>query len=346
ALAHHLQVMFDSRHNADPVSLSDLKPAVGERPAIATLVLLNHDRASELVALALVGDQQARWEIPGDGNIRLLLPANTQATRSKILLWKGLKQRLSEFATLVNTSAPPGDLEPLRKGGPPHWPERPVTHGRLGTNDGPYAIDTLTEPDRNPWHSWMRFGGIDFFPDGKRAALCTWSGDVWIVSGVDGDLKDLTWQRMATGLFQRLGLQIVDGQIYVLGRDQITRLHDLNGDGEVDFYENFNNDCMTSEHFHEFALDLKLGPDGNFYYIKCACHGLPASHPHHGTLLRVSRAGSKLEAVARGFRAANGLGVGPHGEFTCIDNQGYWMPGNRINWIKPGGWYGNQWAWN
>ena len=62
--------------------------------------------------------------------------------------------------------------------------------------------------------------------------------------------------------------------------------------------------------------------------------------------MKVSKDGSKLEVVARGFRANNGLGVGPRGELTSIDNQGHWMPGNRINWIKPGGWYGYQWAWN
>ena len=62
--------------------------------------------------------------------------------------------------------------------------------------------------------------------------------------------------------------------------------------------------------------------------------------------MKVSQDGAKLEVVARGFRANNGLGVGPRGELTSIDNQGHWMPGNRINWIKPGGWYGYQWAWN
>ena len=303
--------------------------------------------SSEVLAAALVGTGRgARWLATEDGNLRLRLPASAQPVRCKILLWRGPRERLPEFAALVKSSSPASDLEELTHGGPARWPEKLVTQAKLGSDGGPYAIDTLTDPEHNPWHSWLRFGGLDFFPDGKRAALCTWNGDVWIVSGVDGDLHELTWQRIATGLFQPLGLQIVDGQIYVLGRDQITRLHDLNGDGEIDFYENFNNDCMTSEHFHEFALDLKLGPDGSFYYIKCACHGLPASHPHHGTLLRVSRDGSKLEVVARGFRAANGLGVGPRGEFTCIDNQGYWMPANRINWIQPGGWYGNQWAWN
>ena len=38
----------------------------------------------------------------------------------------------------------------------------------------------------------------------------------------------------------------MNDDIYVLGRDQITRLHDLNGDGEIDFYENFNNDMEVT----------------------------------------------------------------------------------------------------
>ena len=300
----------------------------------------------EVLAAAFVGPETARWLATDDGQLRLRLSASPEPSRGKVLLWSGPREALPEFAALVKSSPPPADLEPLTHGGPARWPEKLLTHGKLGTNDGPYAIDTVAEPDPNPWRSWLRFGGLDFFPDGKRAALSTWNGDVWLVSGVDGDLRDLTWQRIATGLFQPLGVRVVDGQIYALGRDQITRLHDLNGDGEADFYENFNNDCMVSEHFHEFALDLKTGPDGSFYYIKCACHGITAKHPHHGTLMKVSKDGAKLEVVARGFRANNGLGVGPRGELTSIDNQGHWMPGNRVNWIKPGGWYGYQWAWN
>jgi cytochrome c2 len=301
----------------------------------------------DVLAAAFVGDlEDAQWLITRDGHLRLALPAGTQPIHCKILLWSGPRSALPDFAALVESSPPPPDLEPLTRGGPARWPRKLITQGVPGTNDGPYAIDTLTEPDPNPWRSWMRFGGLDFFPDGKRAALCTWNGDVWLVSGVDEDLRDLTWQRIATGLFQPLGLRIVDHQIHVLGRDQITRLHDLNGDGESDFYENFNNDCMVSEHFHEFALDLKTGPDGSFYYIKCACHGTTAKHPHHGTLMKVSRDGSSSEVIAGGFRANNGLGVGPRGELTSIENQGHWMPANRVNWIKPGGWYGYQWAWN
>jgi hypothetical protein len=62
--------------------------------------------------------------------------------------------------------------------------------------------------------------------------------------------------------------------------------------------------------------------------------------PHNGALMRVSRDGAKLDVVATGFRAANGIGVGPNGELTSGDNQGTWTPMCRLNWIKPGGFYG------
>src|SRR5439155_4982795 len=99
--------------------------------------------------------------------------------------------------------------------------------------DGPYTIDVLPLPDDNPWRSWMRPGGFDFFADGRRAAVCTWQGDVWVVDGLGGQSGQLSWRRIASGLFQPLGLKIVAEKIYVTCRDQITVLHDLNGDGEA-----------------------------------------------------------------------------------------------------------------
>ncbi|RME93247.1 MAG: hypothetical protein D6766_08540, partial [Verrucomicrobia bacterium] len=307
------------------------------RPAMATGIL----------TAAVLGDAAgAVWLTDSPEHLRLQLPPSKRPRRLRLLLWRGEARARPAFDRLARSAEPPPDLSPLTRGGPPRWQPKLVTHGQLGSSDGPYAVDKITAPEDNPWHSWIRFGGVDFFSDLRRAALCTWSGDVWVVEGIDGNLDRLSWQRIATGLFQPLGLKIVDDQIYVLGRDQITRLHDLNGDGEADFYENFNNDCMVSEHFHEFATDLKTDAEGNFWYIKCACHAIKAKHPHHGTVLKLPPDGSRLEVVARGLRAVNGLGIGPHGEILCIDNQGHWMPANRINWVEPGGWYGNQNAWN
>jgi glucose/arabinose dehydrogenase/mono/diheme cytochrome c family protein len=245
-------------------------------------------------------------------------------------------------------ATPPAALASLTNGSPARWNPPLVTRGALGTNDGAFAIDELPAPadSANPWQTWMRFGGFDFFKDGTRAAICTWNGDVWIVSGLNATLSQLTWKRIASGLFQPLGLIIVDETIYVTCRDQIARLHDLNGDGEIDFIENFNNDHQVTEHFHEFAMGLQTDAAGNFYYAKSARHALRAVVPHHGTLLKVSPDGARTEIVANGFRAANGVCVNGDGTFFVTDQEGHWTPKNRINWVHPGGFYGNMFGYH
>ncbi|HUR55476.1 MAG TPA: heme-binding protein, partial [Gemmataceae bacterium] len=149
---------------------------------------------------------------------------------------------------------------------------------------------------------------------------------------------------IASGLFQALGLRIVHDQIYVLGRDQLTKLVDLNGDGETDFYECFNSDHQVTEHFHEFAMGLQTDDTGNFYYAKSGRHALPALVPHHGTLLKVSRDGTSTEILATGFRAANGVCLNSDGTFFVTDQEGFWTPKNRINLVTKGGFYGNLWG--
>ena len=246
------------------------------------------------------------------------------------------------FAVSVNANAQLFDFVPadplfLTSGGPSRYPAVD-SRGSLGAGDGAYVIDRLTLPDDNPWRSWIRPSGLDFFSDG-RLALCTLNGDVWVVSGVDDSLEKLSWRRFATGLYEPLGLRIVKDQVYVLGRDQITRLRDLNDDGEADFYENFNNDAPASGNYHGFAMDLDVDSRGNFYYTRAGQRMHPTL-PMHGALLRVSPDGAKLEPVAAGLRAANGLCVGPRDLITVADNQGNWTPSSRINVIRPGGFYG------
>ncbi len=270
-----------------------------------------------VIAASLVGPiEGAKWIVDSE-RVSLHLPIGTTAT---VLKWQGSESQLSHFAQLAANDG----LDPRQ----------------------PFAIDKIDWPEQNPWESWLRFGGFDFFPDGNSAALSTWNGDVWTVTGLNDALDTLVWQRIATGLNQPLGLKIVGEQIYVAGRDQITRLIDFNGDGETDFYENFNNDVYNSEHFHEQVMDLQADEAGNFYYMKSARHGLPAQHPHHGTLIRVSSDGEESTVIAYGFRASNGLGISPGPTFYGTDQEGFWMPANRLNRISaPGKFYGNLWGW-
>jgi hypothetical protein len=140
------------------------------------------------------------------------------------------------------------------------WPTL-TTRGQRGPDTDFLTVDTLTLPYDNPAKALLFASGIDFTPDGA-GYVCTIHGDVWRVTGIDDSLRELKWQRYATGLFQPLGLKVRDGKVFVLGRDRITRLHDENGDGEADFYENFFDGIATSTGGHDYVTCLETDAAG------------------------------------------------------------------------------------
>jgi hypothetical protein len=298
------------------------------------------DPDSRVVAAVIGAPAGAQFQANG-ARLIFKLPKLEQGAKFKVVYARGSSSEVAKLTEAVKKAAEANDLTAMRSGGPAHWPQTITTAGTLGADDQPYTVDTITVPFDNPYKSWMRLGALDFFKDGKRAAVSTWSGDVWIVSGLDGKLEKVEWKRYATGLFQALGLKIVDDKILVLGRDQITRLHDLNGDNEADWYENFNNDVQVTPGFHEFAFDLQSDPQGNFYFskggpVKPGGAGWGPLSDHNGCLFKVSKDGTKLEVFATGVRAPNGIGVGPNGEVTTGDNQGTWVPACYVHLAKKG----------
>lgn len=255
---------------------------------------------------------------------------------------KGAEKALIQLAFSRSGEAKPSaapDFAALLKGGAPLWPEKIVTEGKTSTDkDTPYATDVVTLPTENPWKSNLRFGGFDFI-DEDSAALSSWNGDVWVVKGLKGDWKKLTWQRIASGLFETLGLKVVKGNIYVNGRDQITQLIDLNGDGEADQFKVFNRDVLISPNFHEFAFDLQTDKQGNFYFAKASPvrgggRGFDRILPHHGIVAKISPDGKKFEVASSGLRAPGGVGIGPNGEISTGENEGTWEPACKINFVR------------
>lgn len=287
------------------------------------------------------------------GELRLVIEPGAEPLRFS--LWCEAERDADAAAASVPLT--PLDLASRTHGGPPRCPEILETRLVRGREKGPFAVDVLELPDANPWLAQIRPTGLDFMPDG-RMALSTWDGDVWLVeigggSGLsaDGTGTTLRWRRIVTGLFQPLGLKVVDGLIHLTCRDQLAVLHDLNGDDEIDFIECLNSDHQVTEHFHEFAMGLECDAAGNFVYAKSGRHALDSLVPQHGTVLRVSRDGSRTDVLARGLRAANGICVNPDGSFVVTDQEGFWIPKNRINWITPapdGGprFYGNMFGWH
>lgn len=230
------------------------------------------------------------------------------------------------------------DFKALVAGGPPLYPEIIETKGVVSTDTkAPYVTDVATLPMNNPWKANMRFGGFDFINE-DSAALSSWNGDVWVVRGLKGDWSKLKWQRIASGLFETLGVKVVKGAIYVNGRDQITQLIDLNGDGETDHFKVFNRDILISKNFHEFAFDLQTDKQGNFYFskgspVKGGGRGFDTIYQNHGVVVKITPDGSKMKVIATGLRAPGGLGVGPNGEITTGENEGTWQPCCKINYF-------------
>jgi hypothetical protein len=278
-----------------------------------------------------------------DGTLMFTVPAHKETLRFTLGIARVKKDQVAAAKKLLSETKP-DDIAALLKGGPARWKETVTLKGQRAKDDAAYVTDTIPVPEENPYNSWMRIGGLDFFSDG-RAAVSTWSGDVWIVSGIDDTLEKVTWKRFATGLFQPLGLKIVGDKVHILGREGIVKLHDLNGDGEADYYEAFNNDVATTPGFHEFAFDLHTDAEGNFYYakggpVRGGGRGFETIARHSGCILKVSPDGSKHEVFATGFRAPNGIGVGPKGQVTSGDNEGTWMPQCRLSLVAPGSFNG------
>ena len=192
-----------------------------------------------------------------------------------------------------------------------------------------------------------KVAGMDFLPDG-RLVVSTWDamGAVYILDGVEsGDPKKIKMKRIAQGLAEPLGLKVVDGSIYVLQKQELTKLVDKNGDDVIDEYQCFAKGWKASANFHEFAFGLAF-KDGYFYAALATAinPGGASTRPQildRGKVLKISLKDGSLEFVARGLRTPDGVGIGPDGEVFVADNQGDWLPSSKIVHVKQGAFYGS-----
>ena len=232
--------------------------------------------------------------------------------------YRGFFRRVNEV-NIVTTETP------LPAPGPAQWPQWIETKGELGTQT-PFATDRITIPFENPYGTLFFITAHDFFSDGT-AAVATMTGEVWLVKGIDEKLEKLRWKRFAAGLHQPLGMKIVKDKLFVLGRDQITCLHDLNGDDEADFYECVTNEMQTSPGGHDFIVGLEADKEGRWYFASgnqgvCRIEWAQARKP-------------MLQVLATGFRNPNGLGISPDGRFiTTSVQEGDWTPATSICQIE------------
>ena len=337
-------------------------------PENSLIVSETGDKDSQQFFVAgIQGDTDGmRWMVDLDEHqMALYIPPSSKKQLIRLHRYIGKsRQELEDFAKFMVRAQNESIADPTdyTKGGNPLW-KKPITlQGALNVGvphydpinyekedklapenlvkipeNYPYEVDRIPLPFNNPWNSWIRPSGFDFFPDG-RLVMSTYLGDVWVAEGIDDKLEEVKWQRIATGLYDPFGVKVEKGEIYVTCRDRIVRLKDLNGDGEVDFYESFFADTDVSHvPVQAFTYSLQTDSQGNFIYGK---GGQYTSDDEPGHVIRVTPDGKKQQSLAIGFRAPNGVTVGPKDDIYVSDNQGNWSPANKINLIKQGGFYG------
>ena len=194
-----------------------------------------------------------------------------------------------------------------------------------------------------------KVAGMDFLPDG-RLVVSTWDamGGVYILSNVQsGNPKKIKVKQFARGLAEPLGLKVVDGAIYVLQKQELTRLEDTDGDDVADVYHCFAKGWKASANFHEFAFGLVYKPEDDAFYAALATAIMPggaSARPQitdRGKVVKINRKDGSIEFVARGLRTPDGIGTGPDNQIFIADNQGDWLPSSKILHLKPGAFFGS-----
>lgn len=314
------------------------------------IAYLYHGSKKDSVTAVAVISGDAQPEIYENRYLTVKLLPSTSEREVATIVWMGPTAQLAEFEAKI-ASEKPATFPAFKKGGPTLWKDVVYTQGQLSADTDDYVVDQVTLPLPNPWKRNVRVADIAFWPDG-RAAIVTFSGDVWLVDGITMDLKRVKWRRFASGLHEPQSIEIRKNDVYVFGREGIVRLVDLNGDGMADFYENFSNIAEQSAESREWAADLVLGPDDCFYIAKGGAlnngpgitpfvvKGFRAGSKLSGTVVKIAQDGRSYEVMATGLRGPF-LGMHPQtGVLTASDQQGNFVPSTPIYLIRKGDYYG------
>ncbi|CAN5913589.1 hypothetical protein BH11VER1_BH11VER1_28090 [soil metagenome] len=240
------------------------------------------------------------------------------------------------------------------------WPQSVTTKATLSEAKDAYVLDDIPLPNPNPWKRNVRLADITFLDDQGHAAAVSFDGDVWLISGLKGDLQDVQWKRFASGLHEPMSLCVrketqdlktkdkrpeagadssLLSSIYIYDRNGIWKLKDTNGDGEADVYEMFCNLFAQTAETREFPNSMKLAPDGSFVISKGGQEGTTLGKDN-GKVLRVAADGKSYETLGWGLRQPF-IGVHPKtGLVTASDQQGNYVPSTPLHIIKDNQYYG------
>lgn len=243
-----------------------------------------------------------------------------------------------KFRKLIVEGKTPGNLSRITNLDEPTVPDASAGFGRKLDNLHPAleAIDLRSE------ELPMRVTGMAM--RGSNELLwTTWEGDLFALdldSVKQGEVPP--FRRIAQGLSEPMGLTIADGRIFVTEKNQATELIDEDGDGKFETYRCVSHDWESTLDYHEYLFGAVVR-DGKLYFsssVGMARRGKDNYQaPLRGSLLEVDVNSGDTSIVAAGLRTPDGIGLGPEDSLLVTDNQGEWLPSNKLIHIHKDAFY-------
>ncbi len=204
-----------------------------------------------------------------------------------------------------------------------------------------YQLTEIPVPDS----IFLEGGALRFLPTGQLA-VGTRRGFIYVVDGVlKEDPTHATFTKYASGLHEVLGMNVNEaGGLDVAQRGSLIRLKDRDQDGEMDSFQNLNNEWGLSGNYHEYTLDLERDSQGNYYTALSLSDiggGTNVSLASwRGWIVQIS-ADKKFVPWCLGFRCVNGLGWNAAGDLFATDNQGQWVAASPLYHVQRDHYYGS-----
>lgn len=242
------------------------------------------------------------------------------------------------FRKLVLQGATPGNLSMASPQVEPASPDATPGFGQRLTALHP-ALEARDLDEDSPT---MRISGMAL--RGPRELIfTTWEGDLYSVN-LDAipEKGPAPYRRIAQGLSEPMGLAIADGRIFVTEKNDASELLDEDGDGTFETYRCLSQGWPCSMDSHEYLFGA-VYQDSHLYFSSSVAMGTRGKDnsqvPLRGSVIKVHVDTGKTDILAGGLRTPDGIGKGPHGSILVTDNQGEWLPANKLIHVQEGAHY-------
>jgi cytochrome c len=242
------------------------------------------------------------------------------------------------FRKLILESQTPGNLSLLETPAEPVAPDAAPGFGqRL---DGLHPA--LAAEDLRDERQTLRISGMALRAP-RELIFTTWEGDLMAL-----DLDAIPEQgpppfrRLARGLSEPMGLTVSGGRIFVTEKNEATELIDADGDGTFETYRCLSHDWPCTMDYHEYLFGAVV-QDSHLHFASSVAMASRAKDnrqaPLRGSVVKVHLDTGATEIVAGGLRTPDGIGLGPRGSILITDNQGEWLPANKLIRLQPEAFY-------